>query len=129
MLNPLINQPIKRSLLSSIKASVIACLLLASTAYGQYLPPDMGYSFLMDESNYENKIDAIEAMFVNEIFVKHMVQAQTVVGFEDDEEQLLDNSQANDMVNNIISFHLSKHIAEQLDLFGLERHSNYYGEH
>ena len=108
------------------KAFFLIIFIFLSTIYSQYMPPEMGYSFLMDEKNYENKIDAIEAMFINEIFVKHMIQAQTVLGFEED--SMLDNSSSNDMVNNILSYQLSKHIAEQLDLFGLDRHNNYYGE-
>jgi hypothetical protein len=88
----------------------------------------MSEMYLMDENNYESKIDAIEAMFINEIFIKPMVQSQTIMGFEDDEEDILDNKQGNEMINNIIGFHLSKHVAEQLDLFGLEKNTNYYGE-
>ena len=68
-------------------------------------------------------LEQVEAMFIEEIFVKHIMDSNEVFKFDEDDEDdiLLDTSMSNDMFNAIYIRQVSKMLAKQ-DLLGFSKY-------
>lgn len=90
--------------------------------------PGIGYDQLldprMDLRNQDKMLSKVEALFIQEMFVKHLFQSTPILDFEDEEEDsILSNRESDQLMNTMYARELSRVLAEQ-NLLGLQ---DYYG--
>lgn len=104
-------------------------ILFSGQAYSQMVGMGMDPSMLnaltdlQSRQSPQDKLEAVEAMFIEEMFIKPILQSNNLFKFEEDEEDdvLLNTSAYNDMFNAIYIRQVSKMLAKQ-DILGFSKY-------
>ena len=95
-------------------------LLFFSASYAQM--PGMAYQFLMDPKQgnhtYESKLESVQAMFIEQMFVKELFKTSSLLQVDDDDD-MLNMNQSNELMNAMFAREISKYLAKQ-DLLNLK---------
>lgn len=97
-------------------------LILSQCIFAQFVP-DLTYQYLLDQApkngSYQSKLESVQAMFIEELFVKQLFDADMSVMI-DEEDDMTNLNQSNEFMNMMFAREISKYLAKQ-DLLNLNK--------
>ena len=104
-----------------IKAIIGLMLIFTMVSHAQM--PDMPYYQLADPrlevGNSKQTMDKLQALFIQELFVKHLFNSPELMNF--DEDPIYSTQESNQLMNSIYAREISRMLAEQ-DLLNLNQY-------